>query len=191
MSAARAAAAGVLPVTSIVPPRPIAPGLRDQVEALAAEIAEHDEQIGKLTLAEMQGEAGATERLAELETTIAGQRAEHAKKTAAWKAALVSDRAALEAHRLWIRSLPPETLIAGITAKKCCDLCHENGCAIGGGIIPCMHPRQGVPPALSTDQFIARTRSAAHAEIRRRAEADENAEWDGTAQRRAKGANRA
>lgn len=168
MSSARAVAAGVLPVTSIVPPAPIAPKLLEQVKAAEAAIAEGEARIGALALAEMQGEAGATARLAELEATIAAAKADHGKKNATYKAALAADRAALEAHHEWVRALPSEILVAGVTAKKCCDLCHAEGCAIGGGLPLCMHPRLGgIPPRHQSDRVIRDHHHAANMEIRR------------------------
>lgn len=161
------------PITSIVPPAPIAPGLLEQIEALAVSIAQNEARVGPLSLAELQGEAGATERLAELEASIAAAKADHVRKTATWKAALAADRAALEAHQAWIRTLPTATLIAGITAKKCADLCHEHGCAIAGGTIPCMHPKVAVPPKHAGDRFITSNRHAASQEIVRQREAEE------------------
>ncbi len=154
------------PVTSIVPPAPIAPGLLEQVNALAEVIAGHEARIGNLALAEAQGEPGASQALVELESAIAVARAEHAKKSAAHKAALVADRTALETHRAWVRTLPTETLIAGITAKECPDLCHAAGCSIGCGTPLCMHPRRsGVPPQHQSDRTIRDNHHAANLEI--------------------------
>ena len=70
-----------------------------------------------------------------------------------------------------LTALPTETLIAGITAKKCADLCHEHGCALAGGIVPCMHPRVATPPAYQGDRWIALTRLAAAREIAKQREA--------------------
>ncbi|KRR22636.1 hypothetical protein CQ14_30990 [Bradyrhizobium lablabi] len=144
----------------------MAPKLLEQVNTAAATIAECEAQIGGLALAEAKGTKGATEALAELEAKIAAARVEHAKKSAAHKAALVADRAALEAHQTWIRALPTEALIAGITAKKCADLCHAGGCAIACGIGVCMHPRRsGIPPQHQADRTIRDNHHAANLEI--------------------------
>lgn len=152
--------------TSIVAPAPIAPRLLEQVNALADVIAGHDARIGNLALAEAQGEPGASQALVELEGAIAVARAEHAKKSAAHKSALVADRTALETHNAWIRTLPTETLIAGVTQKKCPDLCHPQGCAIGCGTPLCMHPRRsGVPTQYQSDRIIRDNHHAANLEI--------------------------
>jgi hypothetical protein len=154
------------PVTSIAPPAPIAPKLLEQANAAEATIAECEAQIGGLALAEAQGEAGATEKLAELEARIAAARAEHAKKTAAHKAALVADRTALETHNAWIRTLPTAVLIEGVTAKKCPNLCHSGGCAIAIGANICCHPRRsGIPPRYQADRTIRDNHHAANLEI--------------------------
>lgn len=154
------------PVASIVPPAQIAPGLLEQVAALADVIGAHEARIGNLALAEAQGEPGASQALVELESAIAVARAEHAKKSAAHKAALVADRTALETHKAWIRTLPTETLIAGVTQMKCPDLCHAQGCAIGCGTPLCMHPRRsGIPPAHQSDRAIRDNHHAANLEI--------------------------
>lgn len=156
------------PVTSIVPPAPIAPGLLEQVKSLAGVIAGHEARIGNLALAEAQGEPGASQALVELESAIAVARAEHAKKSAAHKAALVADRAALETNNAWIRTLPTETLIAGITRDNCADLCHPGGCSIACGINTCMHPRRsGIPPQHQSDRTIRTNHLAANTEILR------------------------
>jgi hypothetical protein len=156
------------PVTSIVAPVPMAPKLLEQAQAAEATIAECEAQVGALALAESQGTKGATEALAELEAKIAASRAEHSKKTAAHKAALVADRTALDTHLAWIRGLPTETLIAGITREKCADLCHPGGCAIGCGIGQCMHPRRsGIPPRHQADAAIRTNHHAANLEILR------------------------
>lgn len=155
------------PVASIVPPAPIAPGLLEQVATLAGVIAGHEARIGNLALAEAQGEPGASQALVELEAAIAVARVEHAKKSAAHKAALVADRTALETHNAWIRILPTERLIAGVTQKKCPDLCHAQGCAIACGVNICMHPRRsGVPPQYQSDRTIRDNHHAANEIIR-------------------------
>jgi hypothetical protein len=155
-------------VTSIVPPAPIAPGLLEQVNALSDVISGHEARIGALALGEAQGEAGASQALVELEAAIAVARAEHAKKSAAHKAALVADRTALEKHSAWIRTLPTETLIAGITREKCPDLCHAGGCALACGLGICMHPRRsGIPPRHQADRTIRDNHHAANREILR------------------------
>jgi hypothetical protein len=173
--AAQAIAKPVAPtgkaVTSIVPPPPMAPLMLEQVRAAEDLIAECESRVGVLVLAEAQGTKGATEALAALEAKTAAARAELARKTAAHKAAIVADRAAAEANAARIRALPPETLIAGITREKCADLCHEHGCALAGGIVPCMHPRVATPPAYQGDRWIAMTRLAASREIARQREA--------------------
>jgi hypothetical protein len=164
----RATAPPALPdlVTSIAPPAPIAPKLLEQANAAEATIAECEAQVGALALAEAQGEAGATENLAELEARIAAARAEHTKKSAAHKAALVADRTARDTHQAWIRTLPTETLIAGITQSKCPNLCHAGGCAIACGINTCMHPRRsGIPPHHQADRTIRDNHHAANLEI--------------------------
>jgi hypothetical protein len=156
------------PVTSIVPPPPMAPTLLEQVRAAEATIAECESRVGDLALAEAQGTKGATEALAELEAKIAAARAEHTKKNAAHKAALVADRTALEAHQAWIRTLPTETLIAGITREKCASLCHAGGCSIACGTNICMHPRRsGIPPRYQADRTIRDNHHAANLEILR------------------------
>ena len=154
------------PVTSIVPPPPMAPMLLEQVRAAEALIAECESRVGVLVLAEAQGTKGATEALAALEAKTDAARAERARKDAAHKAALVADRTAAEASTARIRALPIETLIAGITAKKCPNLCHPDGCAIGHGAAICMHPRgSGIPPQFQSDQAIRKTHFAANREI--------------------------
>lgn len=156
-------------VTSIVAPPPMAPMMLDQVQAAEALIAECESRVGVLVLAEAQGTKGATEALAALEAKTVAARAEHARKTAAHKAALVADRSAAEANAARIRALPTETLIAGITRDKCPNLCHPGGCAIACGIAQCMHPRRsGVPPQHQADQTIRKNHHAANREILRK-----------------------
>lgn len=167
-TAPRAPAPPPLPdlVTSIVPPSPIAPKLLEQAQAAEATIAECEAQIGSLALAEAQGEPGASKTLVDMEGRIAAARAEQAKKTAAHKAALAVDRSALETHNAWIRTLPTETLIEGITAKRCPSLCHAGGCAIACGTGFCMHPRRsGIPPQYQADRAIRDNHHAANLEI--------------------------
>lgn len=153
-------------VTSIALPPPMADLLLEQVKAAEALIVECESRVGVLVLAEAQGTKGATEALAALEAKTVAARAEHARKTAAHKAALVADRSAAESNAARIRSLPTETLIAGVTARKCPDLCHPGGCAIGCGIALCMHPRgSGIPPQHKSDQAIRKNFLAANREI--------------------------
>src|SRR2546429_429637 len=88
-------------VTSIAPPPPMAPKLLEQAQAAEATIGECEAQMGALALAEASGTKGATEALAELDATIAAARADRARKEAAYKAALVADRTALDIHLAW------------------------------------------------------------------------------------------
>lgn len=153
-------------VASIVPPPPIAPKLLEGVSAAEATIAECEGKIGPLALAEAEGTPGASQSLAELEARIAAARADHTRKTAGYKAALVADRSAADTNAARIRALPAETLIAGITREKCPNLCHPGGCAIGCGIALCMHPRRsGIPPQHQADSVIRRNHLAANREI--------------------------
>jgi hypothetical protein len=153
---------------SIVPPPPMAPMLLDQVRAAEALIAECESRVGVLVLAEAQGTKGATEALAALEAKIAAAKAEHVRKNAAYRAALVADRTAAESFTARIRALPVEALIDGVTREKCPRLCHAGGCAIGCGINICMHPRRsGIPPQHQSDKIIRSAHTAANLEILR------------------------
>jgi hypothetical protein len=153
---------------SIVPPPPMAPLVLEHVKAAEALIAECESRVGVLVLAEAQGTKGATEALAALEAKIAAARAERTRKDAAYKAALVADRAATESFTARIRNMPVEALIAGITKTKCANLCHANGCALACGLNVCVHPRRsGVPPKYQSDVKIRAAHTAANLEILR------------------------
>jgi hypothetical protein len=141
-------------ILALEPPAPRAPAVLEQRAGLELELAALRQQIAVSALAAYEFKSDGRERLAALDARIRACAFQIDCNAAAHELALRLDMEAAAARQAAILALPPEQLIAGITAKACCKLCAVGLCVISG-TARCLHPRDGnIPVALQNDRRI-------------------------------------
>jgi hypothetical protein len=149
MSAALMSKMEKLAIAAPAPHR--APAVLEQRAGLERELSDLKQQIAETALAAYEGKSDGRDRLAALDTKIRACAFQIDCNAAAHELALRLDLEAAAARRAAILARPPEQLIAGITAKTCCKLCHAGLCVISG-TGRCLHPRDSnIPAALQSD----------------------------------------
>jgi hypothetical protein len=122
------------------PPAPRAPAVLEQRDAIERELADLKLKVAETALAAYEGKSDGRERLAALDAEIRACAFQLDCNELAHALALRLDHEAVAAWKTSIYAMPPENVIAGITAKDCCRLCSaEHGCVITAGG-QCAHP---------------------------------------------------
>jgi hypothetical protein len=122
------------------PPAPRANAVLLRRQASEQELAVLNAEIGERALSAIEGKPGGKDGLAALHDKIRAVTFEIECNAAAHELALRLDQEAIAAWKTAIYAMPPESLIAGITAKDCCRLCSaDHGCVITAGG-QCGHP---------------------------------------------------
>jgi hypothetical protein len=147
-------------------PAPRAPAVLEQRPAIERELADLKLNVAETALAAYEGKSDGRERLAALDAKIRACVFQIECNAAAHELALRLDLEAAAARRAAILALPPEQLIADITAKACCRLCAGDLCVISG-TGRCLHPRDSnIPAALESDLRIRQIHHMAAEKLR-------------------------
>jgi hypothetical protein len=157
-------------------PAPRAPAVLEKRADVERELASLKLQIAETALAAFAGGSGGRDGLAALDAKIRACAFQLESTGLAHELALRLDLEAAAARRAAILALPPETLIAGITAKTCCKLCAGDLCVISG-TDRCLHPRDSnIPAALTSDLRIRQVYNLAAEKLRAEKRRKERAE---------------
>jgi hypothetical protein len=139
-------------IVSTEPPAPRAPGVLVYLDASKRVLAGLETEVAEAALAAAEETPGAQEKLALLYGKIGVAKFEIDSNAKAHDLAQRLDRQAVEDWKTAIQAMPPEKIIAGITASSCCRLCSaDTGCVITAGQ-NCAHPvKTGVLPVRLAD----------------------------------------
>jgi hypothetical protein len=172
-----AALTGKMEKLAIAAPAPHrAPAVLEQRAVLERELSDLKQQIAETALAAYEGKPGGRDGLAALHQKITAVTFEIECNAAAHELALRLALEAAAARRAAILALPPEQLIAGITAKTCCKLCAVDLCVISG-TGRCLHPKDSnIPAAFQSDLRIRQAYHTAAEKLRAEKRRKERAE---------------